>query len=288
MTSPERIGRIKAQIEETVEELEDLADDLDDLDDEDEDEDQDDESDDEDDEDEDDDEEPAPGGPHPSDVLPVLKDWTIMLPTGSDGDPDNLYLVGKSIPDTYFVRDGAVVFRCYPATAVHSKNSKYGRAEGRQMVPGEPWEKSAWPSGTPKKPAEPQHLHARIAIDASRLAHPIVNGAQIHDGGDDVMQVQSRDGVLGIAHDDGDSWEVIDPDYGTDGAVFDLDIRTTGRGEIVVDYDGAEAVRIEKSGSGWYWKAGCYPNTGGANTERREDEDAYAEVVFYELDVEPL
>jgi hypothetical protein len=101
------------------------------------------------------------------------------------------------------------------------------------------------------------------------------------------MQVQSRDGVLGIAHDDGDSWEVLDPAYGTDGNVFELDVRTTGRGEIVVDYNGAETVRIEKTGTGWYWKVGDYPNTGGANEKRPEDPAAFAEVVVYELEVDP-
>lgn len=229
-------------------------------------------------EEEPDDEQPQPGGQHPSDVLPVLEHWTIMLPTGSPGDPDNEYLVGSSIPDTYFVRDGGVVFRTYPARAVHSKNSKYGRTEGRQMVSRAKWVKSEWPS------TQPHRLTARLAIDTSRLDHQIVNGLQIHDGGDDVIQVQARNGVLGVSHNDGKAWEVIDAYRGD---VFDMDIYVTGQGEIVFTYNGDEAARIPKSGSGWYWKAGCYPNTGGANTDRPEQPTAYAEVVIYKLEVTP-
>lgn len=229
-------------------------------------------------------EEPTPGV-HPSDVLPILRHWTIMLPTGSPGDPDNDYLVGESVPDTYFVRDDefgrGVVFRCHPATANHSPNSKYGRCEARQMVPPSgSWEKSAWSS------REPHLLRARLAIDTSHLDHPIVNGLQIHDGGDDVIQVQARNGVLGIAHDDGDSWEPID--VHRDGVPFDMTIDVTGGDEIVVVYNGVEVLTIPKSGSGWYWKAGCYPNTGGANSKRVEAPENYAEVVLYDLQVDPL
>jgi hypothetical protein len=222
---------------------------------------------------------PTPGGQHPSDVLPVLKDWTIMLPTGSPGDPDNEYVVDRSITDTYFVRGGGVVFRVYPAKAVHSKNSMYGRCEGRQMVPRAKWVKSEWPS------TQPHRLSARLSIDTHELAHPMVNGVQIHDGSDDVIQVQSRDGVLGVSHDDGDSWEVLDPSYA--GETFDVDVEVTGRGEIVFTYNGAETVRIPKSGSGWYWKAGCYPNTGGAKKEKPESPTVACEVVIYKLEVTP-
>lgn len=266
--------RIEEKLDEIVEKLDELLDRDDDE--------QDDDSDNGDDE-PDEEEEPAPGGPHPSEVVPALEHWTIMLPTGSDGDPDNEYVVGRSIADTYFVRDDehgrGVVFRTYPATAVHSKNSKYGRTEGRQMVPGKKWTKSAWPS------SEPHRLTARLAIDTSRLAYEIANAVQIHNGDDDVAQVQAREGVLGVSHKDGKAWEVLDPAYG--GQTFDIKVEVTGGGEIVFVYNGIEKVRIDKSGSGWYWKAGCYPNTGGANTDRPEAETAFAEVVVYDLDPVP-
>src|SRR2546430_5114372 len=41
----------------------------------------------------------------------------------------------------------------HPGTANHSKGSKYGRSEGRQMVPAKKWAKSAWSSGTATTPA---------------------------------------------------------------------------------------------------------------------------------------
>src|SRR5207244_8714472 len=120
-----------------------------------------------------------------------------------------------------------------------------------------------WPSGTASKPAAPQKLRARLAVDASRLAYPIVNSAQIHDGSDDVMQVQLRDGALGVAANNGAFWQVLDPHY-VDGTPFVLDAQSTGRGEIAVTYNGAATVRLPKSGTGWSWKVGCSPNAVGA------------------------
>lgn len=220
---------------------------------------------------------PAPSGRHPSNVIPALAHWTIMLPTGSAGDPDNEYLVGKSIPGTYYVADGAVVFRCHPGTAVHSKNSKYGRCEAREMRDGK-WTKAAWSS------THSRRLTARLRIDASRLAHKIVNCVQIHDGGDDVLQVQLRDGVIGVAHDDGQSWAPLLTDYR--GEVIDVSIENTGRGKVIVTA-GSKSVELLKAGSGWYFKVGNYPNTGGANAQRRESPDAFCDVVVYRLDVTP-
>src|SRR2546430_9508888 len=154
------------------------------------------------------------------------------------------------------------------------------------MVPAKKWAKSAWSSGPATTPATPQKLRARIAVDASRLAYPIVNSAQIHDGDDDVMQVQLRNGALGVAANNGKFWQILDPHY-VDGTPFVLDAQSTGRGEIVVTYNGATTVRLPKTGTGWYWKIGSYPNTGGANPQRPEKPEAYCEVVVYELTVDP-
>jgi hypothetical protein len=228
---------------------------------------------------------PAPSpGKHPSQVLPLLHWWTIMLPTGSQGDPDNLYVRDRSIKDTYYVNTaGNVVFGC-PADGVHSPNSKYARCEGRQMVPNQPWGKSAWTS------AERHELYGELAIDMSGLTgqRPRINALQIHDGGDDVMQVQYReDGSLGVSHNDGNSWEVLEQGY-PNGAFFTCRI-TVQSNMITVQYaraGTAKVITIPKRGSGWYWKAGCYINTGGAS-EYIQPAGARGRVAFRQLTATP-
>lgn len=230
-----------------------------------------DEPDDEDEQDED--PPPSTGGPHPSDVLD-LRSWTVMLPTGGQGDPDNLYLIGQSIPGVFFVRDGGVVCRA-PADGVHSPNSKYPRTELRQMA-NDDWTKAAWPS------LAGHSLEAELAIDTRGLAaRRRINGLQIHDGGDDVCQIMCHetDG-LGLMHSDGNAWESIDPNY-VDGTRFTCKITAEGD-RIQVDYNGARVVDIPKKGSGWYWKAGCYLQTGGAS-EHHEPAGATGEVVIWRL-----
>lgn len=212
-----------------------------------------------------------PSGTHPSDILD-LRNWTIMLPTGGQGDPDNDYLIGETIPNVFFVRDGAVVFRT-PADGVHSPNSKYARTEARQMEDGD-WTKSAWPS------SGDHSLECVLSIDASNLeGRKRINGMQIHDGGDDVCQLMRHESEgLGLMHDDGESFEVIDPDY-VDGTKFKCKIQAVND-TIQVFYNGQHVVDIEKSGSGWYWKFGCYLQTGGAS-EYEEPDGAYGEVTVW-------
>lgn len=218
-------------------------------------------------------EEPPPtSGSHPSDILD-LDLWTIMLPTGSEGDPDNDYAIDwGTIPNVFFVRDGGVVFRT-PADGFHSPNSKYARTEARQMLDAD-WEKAAWPS------SGDHSLECVLSIDATHLVgRERINAMQIHDGGDDVCQLMlHEEWGLGLMHDDGDTWESIDPDY-VDGTKFKCKIHAIGD-TIQVFYNGQHVVDIDKAGSGWYWKMGCYLQTGGAS-EFVEPDGAYGEVTIY-------
>src|SRR3954463_11912322 len=57
---------------------------------------------------------PTPTPPQPSsDLVPSdilsLKNWTLMLPTGSVGDPENIYPKHESIPGVFFVQEYGVV-----------------------------------------------------------------------------------------------------------------------------------------------------------------------------------
>lgn len=217
-------------------------------------------------------EEPPPtGGTHPLDVLD-LRNWTIMQPTGSQGDPDNAYCT-RTNHCGLFVRGGGVVFRC-PADGFHSPNSKYARREARQMRDAS-WTKAAWSS------SGDHSLECDLAIDSSHLTgqRPRINAMQIHDGGDDVCQLMHHEsGALGLMHDDGDSFEVIDPHY-VNGTRFTCKIHAVNN-RIIVTYNGVQALSIPKTGSGWYWKKGCYLNTGGAS-EFTQPPGAYGEVIVY-------
>jgi poly(beta-D-mannuronate) lyase len=225
-------------------------------------------------------EEPPPaGGPHPTDILPELKRWTITLPTGSEGDPDNDYMIGKSVPGVFFVGDhGGVVFRANAGGAT-TANSDYPRAEGRQMRDDD-WTKEARPS------SEPHTLECDLAIDTRGLrARRRISAMQIHDGGDDVVQlIFDADEGLGLSHDDGDSWELIDPDY-RDGTRFTCRFVTVPQPDedddrVQVFYNDRQVVDILKRGSGWYDKVGAYLQTA---PKWGEADDATGEVVVWRL-----
>lgn len=218
-------------------------------------------------------EEPQQPGVWPIDVT----NWTLMLPVMKpDGDtPMNDYPAKFSAAELegfFFVRNGAVVCRA-PANGAHSKNSKYVRTELRQMI-DKAWNEGAWPS------SGDHSLECDMYIDASHLStRQRVNGMQIHDGSDDVCQIMrhERDG-LGLMHSDGKAWESIDPTY-RDGQRFLCKIHAINN-RIKVYYNGALAVDIPKIGSGWYWKMGCYNQSGGASTFI-EPAGAYGEVGIY-------
>jgi poly(beta-D-mannuronate) lyase len=217
----------------------------------------------------------APGNPggtgsgrRPSDVLD-LRNWTIMLPTGSQGDPDNRYVIGETIPDVLFVRDGGVVFQAN-AGGFHSPNSKFARCEAREMKDDD-WTKAAW------KSSESHSLECDLAIDVSGLAkRKRINGMQIHDGGDDVCQIMVDGTKLQLAHDDGRSFELIDDNY--TGERFTCRIAVANN-RIKVFYNGAQKVDIPKSGSGWFWKMGCYLQSDVPN--HHEDPDATGAVTIW-------
>ena len=222
----------------------------------------------------------VPGNrPHPSDLLPVLGGWTVMLPTGTQGSPDNGYIIGKSIPGIYFVdedKDGPHVVCRTPANGVHSKGSDFARTEGREMF-DKNWTKASWPSKGPRG------LYARLAIDTSHLHFPRVNGLQIHGGDDDIMQIMRHESKgLGVMHSDGKKWISINPNYR--GEVFTCLIQVINN-TIYVDYNGDRVAEFDASGSTWFWKAGCYNQTGGGREERPELNSAYGEVRIYQLEL---
>jgi len=211
----------------------------------------------------------------PGDLLD-LQNWFLTLPIGPAGDPDSIdqpeLLDYRSewfnlTPD----RTG-VVFRA-PAGGVTTTNSKYPRSELREMN-GE--EKAAWSN------TEGTHtLESRQAITEVPPVKPEVSATQIHDGGDDVMQIRLEGSTLVAQYADGKEQVVIDPAYRL-GTPYDLRI-VAADGRITVFYNGEQRAEIERSGSSWYWKIGAYTQS---NPERGDDADAAGVVVVYSLSIE--
>ena len=227
---------------------------------------------------------PPPGRPGagggvarlPGDLLD-LQDWYLTLPTGSDGDPEgDVWQPELSTYSCEYFRlneDGdGVVFRAN-AGGVTTRNSRYPRSELREMTGGE---RAAWSNtrGT-------HTLEVRQAITEVPPAKPEVVAAQIHGGGDDVLQIRLEGRTLAVQYADGAKRVVLDPDYRL-ATPYDLRIVAADR-RIVVFYNGEQKAEIAESGSDWYWKVGAYTQS---NRERGDAADAVGEVVVYALDID--
>ncbi len=212
----------------------------------------------------------------PADLID-LDDWYLTLPTGEEGDPDDVHppdLTSFFDSDWFRLNDkrDGVVFRAN-AGGVTTENSKYPRSELREMRGGE---HASWSNETGT-----HTMSLRQAVTRLPDVKPHVVTAQIHGGDDDVMLVRLEGETLMAQYDDGASEIVIDPAYRL-GTPYDLRI-VAADGRIEVFYNDELAAEIPRSGSGWYFKAGSYLQS---NPERGDSPDAVAEVVIYSLRVE--
>jgi hypothetical protein len=212
----------------------------------------------------------------PADLL-NLSDWFLTLPTGVEGDPDDVHppALASFLDSDWFrlndTRDG-VVFRAN-AGGVTTENSNYARSELRELKDGEP---ASWSNETGT-----HTMSLRQAVTRLPEVKPHVVTAQIHDGDDDVVLVRLEGERLMAQYDDGASAIVIDPAYVL-GTRYDLRI-VAANSRIEIFYNDRLAAEIPRSGSGWYFKTGSYVQS---NPERGESPDAVAEVVVYSLRVE--
>jgi poly(beta-D-mannuronate) lyase len=224
---------------------------------------------------------PAPGGPpgrsaqSPSDLID-LSNWYLTLPTGDDGDPDQVHepeLATYSGPAFHLddAKDG-VAFTA-DAGGATTKGSEYPRSELREMS-GE--DKASWSntSGT-------HTLNLREAFTQLPPVKPEVVGAQIHDAENDVVLIRLVGERL-VAEYGRDSTRItIDPTYKL-GTPYDLKI-TAADSHIQIFYNGSLAADIPMNGSGWYFKAGAYVLS---NPDKGDSPDAEGQVVIYSLRVE--
>ncbi|WP_433279455.1 polysaccharide lyase family 7 protein [Pseudonocardia xinjiangensis] len=218
---------------------------------------------------------PKPGARYPADLLD-LSNWYLTLPTGDDGDPDQVHQPDlATFSGPWFHLDDAkdgVVFAANAGGATTS-GSDYPRSELREMTGAD---KASWSntSGT-------HTLTVREAFTKLPPAKPEVVGAQIHDAKNDVVLIRLIGQRL-VAEYGRDSTRVtIDPAYKL-GTPYDLKL-VAADSHIQVFYNGKLATDIPLSGSGWYFKAGAYVLS---NTDTGDSPDAEGEVVIYSLQVQ--
>ena len=178
----------------------------------------------------------------------------------------------------YFTVNSArgVVFRARVDGARTSPNTKYPRSELREMTDrGE--RRASWSN---KSSSDGVHtLTMEAAITATPPNKPHVVAAQIHDGADDVVMIRLYDHQLVVDANDSKVRLLLDDDYQL-GKRFTVSI-TASNGHIRVVYNGSRAVDYQRSGSGMYFKAGCYTLS---NTSY-DRADRFGEVVIYKLSV---
>lgn len=220
---------------------------------------------------------PTPPPITPSSVL-KLTNWKLTLPvnTSHEGDPDEISQPElATYSSEYFQLTAAkngVIFRAHAGGATTS-NSGYPRSELREMTNGGKT-KASWSN------ANGTHtLTIRQAITHVPVVKPEVVAAQIHDASDDVIMIRLEGAHL-FVESGGENVGTLNAAYAL-GEPYTVKIDASG-GRVKVAYNGELKVDIPKSGSGWYFKAGCYTQS---NPKRGEDPNAYGEVIIYSLAV---
>jgi hypothetical protein len=205
----------------------------------------------------------------------ALDNWYLTLPTGPPGTPDTVQqpqLDTFSSANFRLTPAGDGVVFSTPAGGTTTKNSTFPRSELREMNGSA---KAAWSNTSGR-----HVLTVRQAVTALPPVKPEVVVAQIHDVSDDVMELRVERSKLIAQYDDGKRDIVIDSNYRL-GTVFDVQI-VAADGRVQVYYNGALKADIGLSGSGWYFKSGCYLQT---NTQKGDQASAVGDVVLYSLAV---
>jgi poly(beta-D-mannuronate) lyase len=205
-----------------------------------------------------------------------LTNWKLTLPAGDDeaAEITQPELTRFRDPRYFYVDpigDG-VVFRA-PVGGATTGNSEYPRSELREMTAGGK-KQASWSgeSGT-------HVMTINQSITALPSGKPEVVAGQIHDDEDDVVMVRLH-GTKLFVESDGRQVGVLDPAYRL-GTRFTVQLVATP-GQIRVTYNGIKTVGLERDGSDYYFKAGCYTQA----NEDNSDEGSYGEVVIHALTVQ--
>ena len=209
-----------------------------------------------------------------------LRRWKLTLPVAASGSDEAAEIVQPRLA-TYAVSpfftvnaagDG-VVFQA-DAGGATTGGSGYPRSELREMT-ADGSDEAAW------SPSSGTHtMTVTAAVTHLTTAKPQVTVAQVHDDSDDVLVVRLDGPHRLYAEHDGDNFGDLDAHY-TLGRRFTVRMVAAG-GRIRIFYNGVRKADVAASGSGHYFKAGCYTQS---NTDKGDAADAYAQVVIYSLTV---
>ncbi len=214
----------------------------------------------------------------PSQIL-NLTNWKLTVPVDIDhsGDADEIRqpALATFTNGAYFrVNDAGdgVLFEANAAGAT-TKGSHYPRSELREMN-NSGRDKASWSStlGT-------HTMVVKEAITHLPVVKPEVVAAQIHDDSYYVILIRLEGQHL-FVEGDGKNIGDLNSSYSL-GTVFTVRI-VAEAGRIKVFYNDGLKVDYAKSGSGYYYKAGCYTQT---NTARGDAAEAYGQVAIYALSV---
>jgi len=233
---------------------------------------------------------PTPAPVRPAQVLD-LRRWKLTLPVGRPGHPTEYRQPALgSLASGSYVRltpDHGVAFRA-PVGGATTGNSSYPRSELREMS-ADGQDEAEWTNRTGR-----HVMTIDQAITATPQVKPHVVAGQIHDAEDDVVMIRLEGRRL-FVESDGDDVGPLDPAYRL-GTRFTVSIAATPAGIRVVynpplrgssvaagGAPSSRSVDVRKVGRGWYFKAGCYPQS---NPDRGDRPSAYGEVVIYALTVQ--
>jgi hypothetical protein len=212
----------------------------------------------------------------PADVLD-LSAWSVTLPRPASPvtvkQPD--LATYTEAPD--FVTRGCAVQLLAPVTAGTTPNSRYPRAELREMAP-DGRRKAAWSSGSGR-----HELDVDLAFTRLPAGKPHVVGAQVHDAGDDVATLRLEGTKLWITHRDDSHAALVTAGYrlGTrvrmTFVVADDVVRAT--------VDGRPVAAFPDAFDGGYFKAGAYTQANCTNSAPCDPSNAGA-VLLYGLRVQ--
>jgi poly(beta-D-mannuronate) lyase len=218
---------------------------------------------------------PRPLPVRPAQVLD-LRRWKLTLPAGRQGHPTEIRqpALGSLANGSFLglTSNRGVAFRA-PVGGATTGHSSYPRSELREMS-SDGRDEAGWSS------ARGNHSMTIVqAITATPRVKPHVVAGQIHDAEDDVVMIRLEGRRL-FVESDGDDVGLLDLNYRL-GTRFTVSLIASRYGVAVV-YNRHRVVRVDRAGSGWYFKAGCYPQS---NPERGDRPSAYGEVVVYALTV---
>lgn len=206
-----------------------------------------------------------------------LSDWKITLPVDSDDDdtPDEVKqpkLQTFALPPYFAVTTNGVMFRAY-ADGATTDNSGYPRSELREMTENGQ-EKASWSNSRGS-----HSMSITQAITHLPDVKREVVAGQIHDASDDVVMIRLEGSRLFVEAEGEDIGE-LDSSYVL-GEKFTVKILAQNN-KITVFYNNIQKVTYNKSGTGYYFKAGCYTQT---NTSKGDSVASYGEVIIYDLKV---